>query len=161
MGPGASGGLFSTRANSVHNCYCDLYNPLLYSVVIFPKSVTHNHCELYSSAYSASVFWGDYFNAEIDKSAVLSALDVQKVPTVQRFVPKSADSAVLFCWNRGYCVEGVVLRKTGILLLCLYKGLAFQQSQNSRQYSTFWGFRFFHISPLVTSLGTLWNGHFP
>ena len=37
-----------------------------------------------------------FCDAKTFKNAVLSTFDVQKAPTVQHFVPKSADSAALF-----------------------------------------------------------------
>ena len=91
-----SGGLLGTRTKSAHNYSRALARPLLYagpffrkqcasllSLMIFRRGISNNNCV-------------DFFDAKTFKNAVLSTLDVQNAPTVQHFVPKSADRQALF-----------------------------------------------------------------
>ena len=78
------------------NYYRDLARPLLYSGPIFRKQCASLFSLMILRSGISNHNCVDFLDAKTFKNAVLSALDVQKAPTVQHFVPKSADSTALF-----------------------------------------------------------------
>ena len=85
-----------TRTKSVHNYCCDLAHPLVYSDPIFRKKCGQLLLLIICKSGLPYILLRRFSDAQTYKSAVLSALDVKKVLTVQHFVPKSADSTALF-----------------------------------------------------------------
>ena len=109
-----------TREKSVHNYFCDLAHPLVYSESIFRKKCGRLLLLIVCKSELPYILVRRFFDAKTYRSAVLSALDVKKVPTVQHFVPKSADRTALFSWIWCYFVKGDAMRKRRNRIPMLY-----------------------------------------